>query len=98
MHLGRLLAPVGVRYIVVVDALAPSLVGTSLVSVSAPPPAGLTTALVEQQDLQSVPGVQGVQVYENGADIPVTAARAAPCPCTPRRTRAPRTWPVGNRC
>ncbi len=80
VHLGRLLAPVGVRYIVVVDALAPSLVGTSLVSVSAPPPAGLTTALVEQQDLQSVPGVQGVQVYENGADIPVTAARAAPLP------------------
>jgi GT2 family glycosyltransferase len=80
VHLGRLLAPVGVRYIVVVDALAPSLVGTSLASVSAPPPAGLTAALVEQQDLQSVPGVQGVQVYENGADIPVTAARTAPLP------------------
>ena len=33
MHLGRLLAPVGVRYIVVVDALAPSLVGTNPASV-----------------------------------------------------------------
>ena len=80
VHLGRLLAPVGVRYIVVVDALAPSLVGTNPASVSAPPPAGLTTALVGQEDLQTVPGVQGVQVYENGADIPVTAARTAALP------------------
>ena len=28
VHLGRLLAPAGVRYVVVVDALAPSMVGT----------------------------------------------------------------------
>ena len=37
VHLGRLLAPAGVRYIVVVDALAPSLVGAAPASVSAPP-------------------------------------------------------------
>ena len=76
VHLGRLLAPAGVRYVVVVDALAPSLVGSSPASVSAPPPAGLNADLLEQDDLQVVPGVLGAQVYENGANMPVTAARA----------------------
>ncbi len=80
VHLGRLLAPAGVRYVVVVDALAPSLVGTTPASVSAPPPAGLDTDLLEQNDLQVVPGVMGVQVYQNGADLPVTAARATALP------------------
>jgi GT2 family glycosyltransferase len=80
VHLGRLLAPAGVRYIVVVDALAPSLVGTSPESVSAPPPAGLNADLLQQDDLQVVPGVMGVQVYENGAAMPVTATRAAALP------------------
>ncbi len=80
VHLGRLLAPAGVRYIVVVDALAPSLVGTTPASVSAPPPPGLNTDLLEQDDLQVVPGVLGVQVYENGEDMPVTAARAEGLP------------------
>ena len=80
VHLGRLLAPAGVRYVVVVDALAPSLVGTAPASVSAPPPAGLGTDLLEQDDLQVVPGVLGVQVFENGVDLPVTAARANALP------------------
>ena len=81
VHLGRLLAPAGVRYVVVVDALAPSMVGARRpASVSAPPPAGLNADLLEQDDLQVVPGVIGVQVYENGADMPVTATRAAALP------------------
>ena len=80
VHLGRLLAPAGVRYVVVVDALAPPLVGTTPASVSAPPPAGLGTDLLEQDDLQVVPGVLGVQVFENGVDLPVTAARANALP------------------
>jgi hypothetical protein len=80
VHLGRLLAPAGVRYVVVVDALAPSLVGTGPASVSAPPPAGLNADLLQQDDLQVVPGVLGVQVYENGADMPVTATRAGALP------------------
>jgi hypothetical protein len=80
VHLGRLLAPAGVRYVVVVDALAPSLVGISPSSVSAPPPAGLNEDLLQQDDLQVVPGVLGVQVYENGADMPVTATRAGALP------------------
>jgi GT2 family glycosyltransferase len=80
VHLGRLLAPAGVRYVVVVDALAPSLVGSSPASVSAPPPAGLNADLLEQDDLQVVPGVLGAQVYENGANMPVTATRATALP------------------
>jgi len=80
VHLGRLLGPAGVRYIVVVDALAPSLVGSSPASVSAPPPSGLQEDLLQQDDLQVVPGLMGVQVYENTAAMPVTATRAAALP------------------
>ncbi len=85
VHLGRLLAPAGVRYVVVVDALAPSMVGTVTPSVAAPPPAGLEADLLEQGDLQVVPGELGVQVFENGEAIPVTSQRASPLP-------AVRTW------
>jgi GT2 family glycosyltransferase len=80
VHLGRLLAPAGVRYVVVVDALAPSMVGSSPASVSAPPPAGLNEDLLQQDDLQVVPGVLGAQVYENGAAMPVTGTRATALP------------------
>ena len=80
VHLGRLLAPAGVRYVVVVDGLAPSMVGSTTPSVSAPPPAGLDRDLLQQDDLQVVPGVLGVQVFENGDHMPVTAERASPLP------------------
>ncbi len=85
VHLGRLLAPAGVRYVVVVDGLAPSMVGTVTPSVSAPPPAGLDTDLLEQDDLQVVPSQAGVQIFENGETMPVTAERSRPLP-------AVRTW------
>jgi hypothetical protein len=80
VHLGRLLAPAGVRYVVVVDGLAPSMVGTATPSVSAPPPAGLNRDLLQQDDLQVVPGELGVQVFENGDRLAVTAERAGPLP------------------
>ncbi len=80
VHLGRLLASAGVRYVVVVEGLAPSAVGSLPASVSAPPPAGLGAALLEQDDLHVVPGVVGAQVYENDEVMPVTAQRAAPLP------------------
>jgi hypothetical protein len=44
------------------------------------PPAGLNSDLLQQDDLQIVPGVLGAQVYENGEDMPVTASRAGPLP------------------
>ena len=83
VHLGRLLASAGVRYVVVLDGVAPSMVGTVPASVSAPPPPGIGTDLLEQDDLQVVPGELGVQVFENGEDMPVTAARSAPLPSAP---------------
>ncbi len=59
VHLGRLLAPAGVRYVVLVDGLAPSLVGQAVPAVSAPPPPGVQQDLFEQNDLQVVPGEVG---------------------------------------
>ena len=100
VHLGRLLAPAGVRYVVVVDGLAPSMVGTVTPSVSAPPPAGLDRDLLQQDDLQVVPGELGVQVFENGEHMPVTAERGAAAAAgadvvLPRRRR---TWRAGSPC
>ena len=80
VHLGRLLASAGVRYVVVVDGLAPSAIGSLPASVSAPPPPGLATDLLEQDDLHVVPGVVGVQVFENDELMPVTAQRTLPLP------------------
>jgi hypothetical protein len=80
VHLGRLLASAGVNYVVLVQGLAPSTVGSLTPSVDAPPPAGLETALLGQSDLHVVPGEVGVQVFANDEALPVTAQRAAPLP------------------
>jgi hypothetical protein len=80
VHLGRLLAPAGVRYVVLVEGLAPSTVGSLTPSVNAPPPPGLETDLSGQDDLHVVPGEVGVQVFENDEAMAVTAQRAAPLP------------------
>ena len=47
VHLGRLLASAGVRYVVVVDGLSASGQSTGPPTVSAPPPAGLERDLLE---------------------------------------------------
>ena len=57
-------------------------------SVQAPPPAGLQQALLNQNDLQIVPGTLGVQVFRNAQAIPLTAQRARPLPRT-----AATSWP-----
>jgi GT2 family glycosyltransferase len=80
VHLGQLLSSAGVVYVVLVEGLAPSTVGSLTPSVNAPPPAGLETALLGQDDLHVVPGDVGVQVFENAEAVPVTAQRAAPLP------------------
>ena len=82
VHLGRLLASAGVQYVVEVDGLAPSTVGTQPASVNAPPPPDLAQQLLAQSDLQVVPGEVGVEVYRNSEFVPVTAQRAAPLPAT----------------
>jgi hypothetical protein len=77
IHLGQLLAAQGVQYIVVIDGIAP--LETGLVApVDAPPPSGLTQALLGQNDLQIVPGILGVQVFRNSGAIPLTAERRRP--------------------
>ena len=83
--------PAGVRYVVVVDTLSTSWWGPTPASVSAPPPPGLDADLLEQDDLQVVPGVLGVQVYENGDDMPVTAAQRRDCRHAPLRIRPRQT-------
>ncbi len=53
-----------------------------------PPPAGLQHALLDQNDLQSVPGASGIQVFKNPEAIPITAQRARPVVLSKRLT-----WP-----
>ena len=65
-RVGRLLAPLGVRYIVVplVDRVA------STTSDPLPPPSGLTDALGDQLDLARLPSPAEFVVYENTAWLP----------------------------
>jgi hypothetical protein len=87
VHLGQLLAAQGVQYVVVVDGIAPFETGLAP-SVAAPPPAGIQQALLNQDDLQIVPGTFGVQVFKNPQAIPLSAQRARPLPVT-----ATTSWP-----
>jgi hypothetical protein len=80
VHLGRLIASEGVRYVVLVQGLAPSTVGSLTPSVNAPPPPGLENQLLAQADLHLVPGDVGISVFQNDEAMPVTAQRAAPLP------------------
>jgi hypothetical protein len=80
VHLGRLVASAGVRYVVLVEGLAPSTVGALTPSVDAPPPPRLATDLAEQADLHLVPGDVGISVFENDEAMPVTAQRTTALP------------------
>ncbi len=75
VHLGRLLAPAAVRYVVVVEDLAPTVAGVGG-AVADPPPPDLVPALDQQDDLRQVPGGNGFVVYDNTAAIPERAARS----------------------
>jgi GT2 family glycosyltransferase len=88
VHLGRLLAPVGVAYVVVVDGL-PTSESSAPASVTAPPPPALARALLNQNDLEIVPGEFGVQVYKNDSVIPVTAQRSVPSTLPPVHVSRP---------
>jgi hypothetical protein len=65
-----------VRYVVVIDGINPG--SSEVASVNAPPPVDLQRALLDQDDLQTVPGQVGVQVYQNAENLAVTAQRAHP--------------------
>jgi GT2 family glycosyltransferase len=77
VHLGQLMAALSVQYVVVVDGIEPSDTGLAE-SVAAPPPSGLTHALMSQNDLQILPGVLGIQIFKNAQAIPLTAQRTRP--------------------
>ena len=74
-HLGRLLAPSAVAYVVVVDALAPTLDGLQTTT-AYPPPAGLLGSLLAQSDLREIPGGGGYTVFANTEYLPERAQRA----------------------
>jgi len=74
-HLGLLLAPASVRYVVVVDTLAPDIEGTQP-SPAFPPPHDLLPALLDQSDLSEIPvSGSGFSVFENTSYMPERAER-----------------------
>ena len=72
-RLGRLLAPMGVRYVVLPERLAPSPFATE----RRPAPAGFKATLDAQLDLQPLGGPAGLSVYRNEAFLPTRAAMSA---------------------
>ena len=81
-RLGHLLAPMGVRYVIVPARLAPS---TASITGLRPPPKELLATLAQQLDLEEVPVGDGITVYRNAAWIP---ARSVLVPRDGDRTRA----------
>jgi GT2 family glycosyltransferase len=72
-QLGRMLAPAGVRYVVLLTSLAPEISGEQNPE-EYPVPAGLPSALSAQLDLEPVISGSGITVYENTAWIPERSA------------------------
>ncbi|MGE3620124.1 MAG: glycosyltransferase [Acidimicrobiia bacterium] len=68
-RLGRLLAPMAVRYVVVVERLAPAPWTTQDVAI----PEGLAATLEAQLDLRHLDVPAGLQVYENEAYVSALA-------------------------
>ena len=65
-RLGRLLAPMAVRYIVVPERLAPAPFSDDPI----PPPPGLTATLAGQLDLEPIDVPAGLSVFRNQAALP----------------------------
>jgi hypothetical protein len=73
-RLGRLLAPMGVRFLVVQSRLAP---GSTSVTGQRRPPKALTELLSQQLDLAQVPVTDGLLVYRNTSWVPSRAVLPA---------------------
>jgi hypothetical protein len=71
-QLGRLLAPAGVRYVVLVTSLAPEIPGEQTPE-QYPVPADLAPALGRQLDLSSALSGSGITVYQNADWVPERA-------------------------
>ena len=77
-----MLAPAGVRYVVVLTSLAPEITGEQSPQ-QYPVPADLAPALGRQLDLDPVVSGTGITVYANAAWIP-QRAEVATAPASPR--------------
>lgn len=77
VQLGSLLAPYAVRYVVVVDALAPAIPGYQSPEAH-PAPARLLDALGSQADLRQILGQGGLHVFADDAALPELATHVAP--------------------
>jgi hypothetical protein len=75
VRLGRLLAPYAVRYVVVVDTLAPSIPGLQT-PISRPAPGDVVGALASQIDMRQVISQGGFDVFQDAAAVPLRAVRA----------------------
>ena len=75
VRLGSLLAPYAIRYVVVVDNLAPSIPGFQSPLGFAPPP-DLNSALLSQLDLRQIIGQGGFEVFIDDAALPERAVLA----------------------
>jgi len=71
-QLGRMLAPSGVRYVVLLTSLAPEITGEQTPE-SYPVPADLAPALGRQLDLSQVVTGTGITVYDNADWVPQRA-------------------------
>jgi GT2 family glycosyltransferase len=69
-RLGRLLAPMGVRYVVVTEQLAPAPFSDEPI----PVPGDLTATLAAQLDLEPLDVPAGLIVYRNQASLPTRAS------------------------
>jgi GT2 family glycosyltransferase len=76
VRLGRLLAPYAVRYVVVVDTLAPSIPGLQT-PISHPAPGDLLGALSAQIDLRQIISEGGFDVFLDPSALPLRAVRGA---------------------
>jgi GT2 family glycosyltransferase len=72
VRLGGLLAPYAIRYVVVVDNLAPSIPGFQTPPAFAPPP-DLNPALLSQLDLRQIIGQGGFEVFVDDLALPERA-------------------------
>ncbi len=82
-RLGRLLAPAGVRYVVLVTSLAPEIPGEQTPA-QFPVPPDLAPALARQLDLSSALSGSGITVYDNADWVPARAELPAGSPSVPR--------------
>ncbi len=74
--LGQLLATTGVRYVVLMETLAPSAPGIQSAKAFPTPPEVLE-GLLQQDGLRVVPGGEGYTVFANGGYVPERAQRSA---------------------